>query len=110
MPKSKPPRRRLRRTAHSPKIEAAYRGMIAACDQNIALIQRTISDVERVAHDAPPEEVQSFRQEMEEGVRCWTSIRNMHLDYLSRPPRTQLARHRAGPEEGRDHQAGALGR
>ncbi len=85
MPKSKPPRRRLRRTARSPKHEAAYRGMIAACEQNIALLQRTIRDVESVAHDAPPEEMQSFREEMAEGVRCWTSIRNIHLAGLNRP-------------------------
>jgi hypothetical protein len=101
MPKSKPPRTRLRRTAHSPKLEAAYRGMIAACEQNIALLQRTIRDVESVAHDAPPEEVQACREEMEEGVRCWTSIRNIHLDGLTRPrepswPGIEEALQRAG--------------
>ncbi len=101
MPKSKPPRTRLRRTSRNPKLDAAYRGVIAACEQNVALIQRTMRDVESVAHHAPVEELESFRQEMEEGVRCWTSVRNMHLDAMQRPrepswPGIEKALKRAG--------------
>ncbi|MBI1683202.1 hypothetical protein [Caulobacter hibisci] len=81
MPKSKPPRSRLRRTPNGKPLNRISQRMIADSEANIASLQRMVRDVERIAHKAPADELASFREEMNEGIRCWTSVRNIQLEF-----------------------------
>ncbi|AYV47892.1 hypothetical protein CFHF_26180 [Caulobacter flavus] len=83
MPKSKPPRSRLRRAPNGKPVERSHQRTIAACDDIIERLQKITREVESVAHEAPAEELANFREEMAEGVRCWTSVRNIHLEAMS---------------------------
>jgi len=85
MPKSKPPRSRLRRATGKRPLDAVNRRMIDACEKNIEVLQRMLRDVERVAHAAPADELAHFREEMQEGIRCWTSVRNIYLEGMHEP-------------------------
>ncbi|PVM86504.1 hypothetical protein [Caulobacter endophyticus] len=85
MPKSKPPRSRLRRAPNGKPVDRTHQRTIAACDDIIERLQKITREVESVAHEAPAEEMASFREEIAEGIRCWTSVRNIHLEALSLP-------------------------
>ncbi|PVM88978.1 hypothetical protein DDF62_13740 [Caulobacter radicis] len=81
MPKSKPPRTRLRRAPNGKPLSDARQRMIAACDDNIAFLQRMQRQVEQVALRAPAEEVANFREHTNEGIRCWTAVRDMQYEF-----------------------------
>ena len=81
MPKSKPPRTRLRRTPAGQPISAARERMIAACDDHIAFLQRMQRQVDQVALRAPADEVANFREETNEGIRCWTAVRDAQYEF-----------------------------
>lgn len=74
MPKSKPPRRRGRAPGRRPVAVIGHR-TIAHGDEMVRRLQALVAEVETVAHKAPPAEIAAFRNEVDEAVRCWASVR-----------------------------------
>jgi len=81
VPKSKPPRSRLRRAPNGKPLSGVNQRVIAACDDHIAFLRRMQRQVDQVALKAPAEEVANFREETNEGIRCWTAVRDMQYEF-----------------------------
>jgi len=81
MPKSKPPRVRLRRAPNGKPLSASHQRTISACEAHIAFLQHMQRKVEKVAHRAPAEEVANFREHTNEGIRSWTAVRDMQYEF-----------------------------